>query len=76
MGDTRLHDQRFKVGDLAAASGVTVRTLHYYEEIGLLVPKRTEAGHRIYSTEDVERLSQICVLRRMGASAERGRIER
>ena len=66
MNETRVQRLAFKVGELSAASGVTVRTLHYYEEIGLLVPKRTEAGHRIYSAEDVERLSQICVLRRMG----------
>jgi MerR family transcriptional regulator, thiopeptide resistance regulator len=51
---------------VATASGVTVRTLHYYEEIGLLVPQRTEAGHRVYSSQEVERLSRICLLRRMG----------
>jgi MerR family transcriptional regulator, thiopeptide resistance regulator len=66
MNETRVQEPGFKVGDLSAVSGVTVRTLHYYEQIGLLVPRRTEAGHRIYSTEDVERLSQICVLRKMG----------
>ncbi len=49
MNETRVQGPAFKVGELSAASGVTVLTLHYYEEIGLLVPKRTEAGHRIYS---------------------------
>src|SRR5437660_9813820 len=58
MNQTRVQGLAFKVGELSAASGVTVRTLHYYEEIGLLVPKRTEAGHRIYSAEDLERLDR------------------
>jgi len=56
-----------RVGELAAASGLTVRTLHYYEEIGLLVASdRTEAGHRLYSDADVERLYRISLLRRLG----------
>src|SRR5579864_3796941 len=66
MDKSQLEGRAFRVGELATASGVTVRTLHYYEEIGLLVPNRTEAGHRVYSTQDVERLSRICLLRRMG----------
>lgn len=56
-----------RVGELAAAAGLTVRTLHHYEEIGLLVASaRTEAGHRVYSGADVERLYRICLLRRLG----------
>lgn len=56
-----------KVGDLAAATGLTVRTLHYYEEVGLLVASaRSESGHRLYGAADVERLYQICLLRRLG----------
>jgi DNA-binding transcriptional MerR regulator len=56
-----------RVGELAAATGLTVRTLHYYEEIGLLVASgRTPAGHRLYGDEDVERLYRICLLRRLG----------
>lgn len=56
-----------RVGELAAATGLTVRTLHYYEQIGLFVPSgRTEAGHRLYSDEDVGRLYRICLLRRLG----------
>jgi DNA-binding transcriptional MerR regulator/uncharacterized glyoxalase superfamily protein PhnB len=54
------------VGELATATGLTVRTLHYYEEIGLLVAGRTEAGHRVYDDADVERLYRICLLRRLG----------
>jgi DNA-binding transcriptional MerR regulator/uncharacterized glyoxalase superfamily protein PhnB len=56
-----------RVGELAAATGLTVRTLHYYEEIGLLVAsERTDAGHRVYTDADVERLYRICLLRRLG----------
>jgi len=56
-----------RIGDLAAATGLTVRTLHYYDEIGLLVAsERSEAGYRLYSASDVERLYRICLLRRLG----------
>jgi len=56
-----------RVGELAAVTGLTVRTLHYYEEIGLLVAsERTEAGHRLYNDADVERLYRISLLRRLG----------
>ena len=56
-----------KVGELASTTGLTVRTLHYYEEIGLLVASgRSDAGHRLYTEADVARLYRICVLRRLG----------
>ena len=56
-----------KVGELAAATGLTVRTLHYYEQIGLLrASSRNAGGHRLYSGEDVARLYRICLLRRLG----------
>jgi DNA-binding transcriptional MerR regulator len=55
------------VGELATATGLTVRTLHYYEQIGLLVATaRSDAGHRLYADTDVERLYRICLLRRLG----------
>ena len=54
-----------RVGELATATGLTVRTLHYYEEIGLLKASgRSDAGrHRIYADSDVQRLYRICLLR-------------
>ncbi|HEX5165851.1 MAG TPA: MerR family transcriptional regulator [Thermomicrobiales bacterium] len=56
-----------KVGELARRTGLTVRTLHHYDEIGLLSPStRTEAGHRLYSDADVLRLQQIASLRQFG----------
>lgn len=60
-----------KVGTLAKKTGLTVRTLHYYEEIGLLTPaQRTEAGHRLYGIDEVVRLQQIVSLRQLGFTLE------
>ena len=56
-----------KVGDLARRTGLTVRTLHHYDEIGLLKPSgRSEAGYRLYSQADVPRLHGIQTMRQMG----------
>src|SRR3954447_9188320 len=61
----------YTVGALAEASGLTVRTLHHWDEIGLLRPaERSAAGHRRYSSMDVERLYRIVALRRLGLSLE------
>lgn len=55
------------VGALAKQSGLTVRTLHHWGSVGLLVPsQRTEAGHRRYGAADVARLQQIVSLRALG----------
>jgi len=60
-----------KVGTLARKTGLTVRTLHYYDEIGLLSPAhRSEAGYRLYSAVDVARLQRITSLRHLGFSLE------
>jgi MerR family transcriptional regulator, thiopeptide resistance regulator len=59
------------VGHLARATGLTVRTLHHWDEIGLLRPaERSGAGHRRYSPADVQRLYRIVALRRLGLSLE------
>ncbi|MEO8056767.1 MAG: MerR family transcriptional regulator [Burkholderiales bacterium] len=56
-----------KVGELAKRSGLTVRALHHYDEIGLLQPSaRSEAGYRLYSRDDVARLHGIQALRHLG----------
>jgi MerR family transcriptional regulator, thiopeptide resistance regulator len=49
----------WKVGDLAQLTGLTVRTLHHWNELGLVSPLRTESGHRCYSGADVARLYQV-----------------
>ncbi|MDH6542505.1 MerR family transcriptional regulator [Streptomyces sp. SPB4] len=64
-------DQTWKVGTLAEASGLTVRTLHHWDRIGLLGPsRRTAAGHREYTEQDVIRLYQVLALRRLGLGLE------
>lgn len=56
-----------KVGELAKHTGLTVRALHHYDEIGLLRPSgRSESGYRLYSREDVARLHGIQALRQLG----------
>ena len=60
-----------RVGALASATGVSVRTLHYYDEIGLLQPSiRTDGRHRLYSAEDIARLQRILSIRALGFSLE------
>ncbi|WP_017597593.1 MerR family transcriptional regulator [Nocardiopsis lucentensis] len=55
------------VGEVARISGQTVRTLHHYDRIGLLVPaERTPSGYRNYSGADLERLRQILTYRELG----------
>src|SRR3954470_25008057 len=57
----------FTVGDLARLTGVTVRALHHYDEIGLVRPsERTAAGYRLYSDADVHRLQQVLLFRELG----------
>ena len=54
------------VGQVAERFGVTVRTLHHYDEIGLLIPSdRTSAGYRLYTHDDLARLRTIVVYRRL-----------
>ncbi|SDP74975.1 DNA-binding transcriptional regulator, MerR family [Actinopolyspora xinjiangensis] len=55
------------VGEVARLSGVTVRTLHHYDQIGLLSPSgRSAAGYREYSEADLERLRRILAYRELG----------
>ena len=59
------------VGRVADEYGVTVRTLHHYDEVGLLVPsERSHAGYRLYTEADVDRLARIVVCRRLGFSLD------
>ena len=59
--------RQYRVGEFADRTRVSVRTLHHYDEIGLLSPSgRTESGHRLYSEEDLLTLQQILTLRYLG----------
>lgn len=60
-----------KIGELAQQTGLTIRTLHHYDDIGLLSPsRRSEAGHRLYSDQDIMRLQQILSLRQLSFSLD------
>lgn len=60
---------QLKIGELARRTGLTVRTLHHYDDIGLLEPAtRGESGYRLYGPEDIARLYRIQALRRLGVS--------
>ncbi|WP_430509314.1 MerR family transcriptional regulator [Gottfriedia solisilvae] len=61
----------WKIGELASQCGITVRTLHHYHQIGLLVPSEfTDAGHRLYTKADATKLQQILSLKQLGLSLE------
>ena len=60
-----------KIGDLAKRTGLSIRTLHYYDELGLLSPShRNKAGHRFYDDQDIIQLQQILSLRQLGFSLD------
>lgn len=62
----------YEVGAVASLSGVTVRTLHHYDRIGLLRPSdRTPAGYRLYDEDDLERLQRILFYRELGFDLDR-----
>ncbi|MFF3270087.1 MerR family transcriptional regulator [Streptomyces chrestomyceticus] len=48
-----------RIGDAAAAAGMTARALRYYEEHGLVIARRTPSGHRVYEPEDVRKLRTV-----------------
>jgi DNA-binding transcriptional MerR regulator len=67
MDETRT----MKVGSVAEAAGLTVRTLHHWDRIGLLSPsERSPAGHREYTEADLVRLYQVLALRNLGLGLE------
>ncbi|MER6916948.1 MerR family transcriptional regulator [Streptomyces sp. NPDC000594] len=60
-------EEHLTVGRVAGLAGVSVRTLHHYDEIGLVQPSaRTGAGYRAYSADDVRRLREVLAYRRLG----------
>jgi DNA-binding transcriptional MerR regulator len=63
--------RRYRVKDVSGLSGVSIRTLHHYDQIGLLSPSgRSEVGYRLYSDDDLLRLQQILVQRELGLPLE------
>src|ERR1700741_5431120 len=71
--------EALKVGELARRTGLTVRTLHHYDDIGFLVPwVHTRSGGRVYTADDVPLLHPVLSLRQLGFSLEeiRGCLDR
>lgn len=61
----------YRVKEVSRIAGVSVRALHHYDEIGLLVPSgRSEAGYRLYGDDDLLRLQQILIGRELGLPLE------
>ncbi|MBG9733931.1 MerR family transcriptional regulator [Paenibacillus alvei] len=64
-------NQLWKVGDLAKLTGLTLRTLRFYDQIGLFSPSAySDSGHRLYNEADLSRLQQILSLKELGLSLE------
>lgn len=65
----------YLIREFAKLAGVTVRTLHYYDRVGLLKPSMlTPASHRLYKLEDLLRLQQILTLKAMGFTLDEIRL--
>lgn len=61
-----------KVKEVAELVGISVRTLHHYDEIGLLGPEKTaNSGYRVYSEKDLETLQQILFFKELGFSLKK-----
>jgi DNA-binding transcriptional MerR regulator len=61
----------YRIHEFATLAGVTVKALHHYGRLGLLAPRRTEAGYRVYTERDLERLEQIVALKFLGLPLRR-----
>ena len=60
-----------KIGELTKATGLTAKTIRYYELLGLInSPRRSESGYRLYSADDVERLEFVVKAKQLGLSLE------
>ena len=59
-------DKAYHVQEFAGLTGITVRALHHYDRLGLLRPRRTGSGYRLYGRQELERLEQIVALKFIG----------
>lgn len=68
----KVMSKTYSIGQISEKTGVTIRTLHYYDEIGLLKPaKNPTSGHRIYTDKDVFTLYKIISFKSLGMSLEK-----
>ena len=61
-----MSNETLTVGAVARLAKVTIRTLHHYDEIGLVVPERTSSGYRLYGLAQVDRLQEVLFFRELG----------
>jgi DNA-binding transcriptional MerR regulator len=64
-------DKALQIREFAELAGVTVRALHHYDRLGLLRPRRTSSGYRLYGRRELERLEQIVALKFIGVPLNR-----
>jgi MerR family transcriptional regulator, thiopeptide resistance regulator len=68
-------ERTWRIGEVATATGLTVRALHHYDQIGLMVPSaRTSGGHRLYTSADLVLLYEVTAMRQLGLSLEQAGI--
>lgn len=65
-----MEDKKLNVHELAELYSVSVRTLQYYDEIGLLKPSRLDNGHRVYNGNEIDKLETIILLKELGMSLD------
>jgi MerR family transcriptional regulator, thiopeptide resistance regulator len=64
-------ERTWRIGEVATATGLTIRALHHYDQIGLVVPSaRTSGGHRLYTSADLAVLYQVTAMRQLGLSLD------
>jgi DNA-binding transcriptional MerR regulator len=64
-------DEHYRIGEVADSVGLSLRTIRYYEEVGLVTPSgRTEGGFRLYTDSDVDRLRLVKAVKPVGMSLE------
>jgi DNA-binding transcriptional MerR regulator len=69
LAEDAMTNESWRVGQLSERTGISIRTLHHYDEIGLLVPSRGGKGEeRLYSGRDLARLERIVALKSLGLS--------
>jgi len=67
----RISSRTMHIGELAERTGLSLRTIRHYDEVGLLpATGRTEGGFRVYAENDVERLTLIKQMKPLGFSLE------
>ncbi len=65
-----MEDKKLNIHELANLYSISVRTLQYYDEIGLLTPNRLDNGHRVYNGNEIDKLETILLLKELGMSLD------